>query len=89
MIMKNKKLKFSIILPLIGLISIVAISCERGFSDDVDLATFPTNGDIYTDDPVGLTDDFFESFDPATGANTNGFGTDNNEVYEGLSIIHI
>ncbi len=89
MIMKNKKLKFSIILPLIGLISIVAISCERGFSDDVDLATFPTNGDIYTDDPVGLTDDFFESFDPATGANTNGFGTDNNEVYEGSSSIRI
>ncbi|MHA7842706.1 MAG: carbohydrate-binding protein [Winogradskyella sp.] len=87
--MKNKKLKFSIILPLIGLISIVAISCERGFSDDVDLATFPTNGDIYTDDPVGLTDDFFESFDPATGANTNGFGTDNNEVYEGSSSIRI
>ncbi|GAB4156040.1 MAG: hypothetical protein Tsb0033_06140 [Winogradskyella sp.] len=65
------------------------ISCERGFSDDVDLATFPTNGDIYIDDPVGLTDEFFTSFDPATGANTNGFGTDNNEVYEGSSSIRI
>ncbi|WP_426432349.1 carbohydrate-binding protein [Winogradskyella sp. HB-48] len=87
--MKNINLKYSIILPLIGLISVVMISCERGFSDDVELATFPTNGDIFIDDPVGLTDEFFTSFDPATGANTNGFGTDNNEVYEGSASIRI
>lgn len=87
--MKNKNLKYHVIFPLLGLICVIMISCERGFSDDVELATFPTNGDIYIDDPVGLTDDFFESFDPATGANTNGFGTDNNEVYEGSSSIRI
>jgi hypothetical protein len=89
MIMKNKKLKFSIILPLIGLISIVAISCERGFSDDVDLATFPSTAEVFTDIPVGLTDEFFISFDPAFGANTNGFGTDDNEAYEGSTSIRI
>ena len=87
--MKNKKLKFSIILPLLGLISIVAISCERGFSDDVDLATFPSTAEVFTDIPVGLTDEFFISFDPAFGANTNGFGTDDNEAYEGSTSIRI
>ncbi|GGD17391.1 hypothetical protein GCM10011368_19150 [Hyunsoonleella pacifica] len=67
----------------------VIISCDREISEDFELATFPSNADIYTDAPVGLTDEFFESFDPATGANTEGFGTDQNEAYEGNSSIRI
>jgi len=64
-------------------------SCERGFSDDVEFATFPASGDIFIDAPVGLTDEFFESFDPASGANTEGFGTDDNIVFQGSSSIRI
>ena len=85
--MKNIKLKYwkTALLALM----IITVSCERGLSDDIEIATFPSNGDIYTDAPVGLTDQFFISFDPATGANTQGFGTDDNEAYEGRSSIRI
>ena len=85
--MKNIKLKYwkTTLLALM----IIAVSCERGLSDDIEIATFPSDGDIYTDAPVGLTDAFFISFDPATGANTQGFGTDDNEAYEGTSSIRI
>lgn len=87
--MKNKKytnVHFILLLTLgIALFS----SCEREFSDDVEFATFSANGDIFTDAPVGLTDQFFDSFDPALGANTEGFGTDDAVAFEGSSSIRI
>lgn len=64
-------------------------SCEREFSDDVEFETFTTNGDIFTDAPVGLTDQFFDSFDPNGGANAEGFGTDDNVAFEGTTSIRI
>jgi len=64
-------------------------SCEREISEDAVLATFPNTADIYTDNPVNLTDQFFESFDPATGANPNGFNVDNNVAYVGSRSIRI
>jgi hypothetical protein len=87
--MKKFKYKYHIAIPIVGLLCIVMISCERGFSDDIDLATFPSTPEIYNDAPVGLTDEFFISFDPASGANVNGFGTDDNEAFEGTSSIRI
>ena len=89
MIMKKFNYKHHIVFPLMGLLCVALISCERGFSDEVEVATFGNNPEIYTDAPVGLTDEFFESFDPATGANTEGFGTDENEAYAGRSSIRI
>lgn len=87
--MKNKKytnVHFILLLTLgIALFS----SCEREFSDDVEFATFSANGDIFTDAPVGLTDEFFDSFDPNEGANPEGFGTDDNVAFEGSSSIRI
>ncbi len=83
-----KKIKFKYYTTL-ALMCAVIISCDREISEDFELATFPATADIYTDSPVGLTDEFFESFDPATGANTEGFGTDQNEAYEGNSSIRI
>jgi hypothetical protein len=68
---------------------VIAVSCERDISDDAVLAGFPTTGDIFIDAPVGLTDEFFISFNPAEGANVNGFGTDENETYLGTSSIRI
>jgi hypothetical protein len=83
-----KYIQSKIALPAL-LILITLTSCEREISDDAVLATFPTNGDIFIDAPVGLTDEFFISFDPAVGANTEGFGTDDNVAFEGTSSIRI
>jgi hypothetical protein len=83
----NRELSFS----GFGLIALALCfaSCEREVSDDAKLASYPRGGDIFTDAPNGLTDAFFESFDPATGANPNGFGTDNDVAYEGTTSIRI
>ncbi|MEM0542620.1 glycosyl hydrolase family 16 [Flavobacterium sp. j3] len=75
-------------LSLVGLVFCFT-SCEREVSDDAVLASFPKTAEIFTDAPIGLTDGFFESFDPATGANTSGFNTDSNTAYEGSTSIRI
>ena len=77
------------IIGLMSLIMLVAMSCERDVSDDAVPAIFPTTGEVYTDAPVGLTDQFFDSFDPVGGANPEAFGTDDNEAYLGNSSIRI
>ena len=87
--MKKFNYKYHLICPLLVFVGVVMISCERGFSDDVDIATFPLTPEIFTDAPVGLTDEFFESFDPNAGANPTGFGTDENIAYEGTTSIRI
>lgn len=80
----QSKIAFPLALALVTL-----VGCERDLSDEVVFATFPTTAEIFTDAPVGLTDEFFISFDPAGGANTEGFGTDENEFFEGTSSIRI
>ena len=80
----QSKICFSLALAVLTL-----ASCERDLSDDVVPASFPTTAEIYTDDPVGLTDQFFRSFDPDAGANLSGFGVDNTIFYEGTSSIRI
>ncbi len=69
--------------------SIIVSSCERDISDDAVLATFPNTAEVFTDNPVGLTDQFFESFDPAEGYNAEAFNTDNSEAYLGESSIRL
>jgi len=83
----NTKISFSV-LGIVALMFCIA-SCEREVSDDAVLASYPRNAEIFNDVPVGLTDAFFESFDPASGANPTGFDTDNNEAYAGSSSIRI
>lgn len=87
--MKNINPKTSKPLILLGLILLFNFGCDRDLTDEAVLATFPNTADIYTDDPVGLEDEFFISFDPAEGANPEAFGTDDNEAYEGTSSIRI
>ncbi|MBC6401430.1 MAG: Ig-like domain-containing protein [Ekhidna sp.] len=69
-------------------IVLITFGCTR---DELDLpnATFPAIAEVFTDVPVNLTDEFFVSFDPAEGANTNGFGVDENIAYEGTTSIRI
>ena len=76
---------------ILSLGAILFSSCEREFSDEVEFETFSTNGDIFTDAPVGLTDEFFDSFDPAGAnpANPEGFGTDDNVAFQGQSSIRV
>jgi hypothetical protein len=83
----NKKLKFSSLGVIV--ITTLFLSCEREISEDAVPASYPNTPDIFTDAPIGLTDAFFESFDPATGANPFGFGTDNNVAYAGSTSIRI
>lgn len=80
---------YSKITLLLGLFLLLFSNCEREITDPNNLATFQTNPNVFTDAPAGLTDEFFISFDPAGGANTEGFGTDDNEAYEGTSSIRI
>ena len=87
--MKNFKLKSQLSFVLAGLFAVVVVSCERGFSDEIALATYPDIPEVFTDNPVSLTDQFFVSYDPADGANVNGFGTDTNEAYLGTTSIRI
>ncbi len=83
----NKNLKSTSLLAII--FAIFLIRCERDISDSAVLATFPNTADIFTDAPVGLTDAFFESFDPAAGANPTGFGVDNTIAYVGTTSIRL
>jgi hypothetical protein len=85
---KNKITYFKY-LGLVLLSGMMVTSCERDVSSVAVPATFPTTGEIYTDNPVGLTDEFFISIDPAEGANPEAFGTDDNEAYLGESSIRI
>ncbi|MEM9075465.1 MAG: glycosyl hydrolase family 16 [Bacteroidota bacterium] len=89
--MKNNRYNNIRFVLLLSLGIAVFSSCERDFSDDVQFATFNTNGDIFTDAPVGLTDEFFDSFDPdgPNPANPEGFGTDDNVAFMGTSSIRI
>ncbi|WP_034058050.1 hypothetical protein [Lacinutrix jangbogonensis] len=88
--MKNSKnLYLKKISVVMAILLTTVISCERELSEDAVFAEFGSNAEIYTDAPVGLTDQFFTSFDPNQGANTQGFGTDNNEAYLGSSSIRI
>ncbi|MFH6767264.1 Ig-like domain-containing protein [Gaetbulibacter aquiaggeris] len=72
-----------------AILLLTMLSCERDLSNDVVPATFNNSAEIFTDAPVGLTDQFFVSFDPATGANVDGFGVDDNVAYKGKSSIRI
>lgn len=85
-----KKFKFIsyFTFAIVGLLTTALVSCEREFSEDITLATFPTIPEVFTDNPVNLTDEFFISFDPADGANVNGFDTDN-DAYRGTQAIKI
>ena len=82
----NKKEMKSKVIYLLA--ALLFISCSRE-EEVLPNATFPTTPEVFTDVPVGLTDQFFISFDPADGANTNGFGVDENEAFEGSASIRI
>ncbi len=86
--MKIFKFKSYFAIATITILS-TTVSCERGFSDEIAVAKYPLTPEVFTDFPVGLTDAFFVSFDPAEGANVNGFGIDERDAYRGNTSIRI
>jgi hypothetical protein len=82
-----KKLSLTSILAIAFIL--LFTNCEREISDAAVEATYPKIADIYTDNPIGLTDVFFHSDDPANGANVNGFDVDNEVAYVGRSSVRI
>ena len=87
--MKTIKNIKPIICLVLGTAMFLNLGCERDISDDAVEALFPNTAEVYTDAPVGLTDEFFISFNPADGANPNGFGTDDDVAFLGSSSIRI
>ena len=86
--MKKFKYTSQIIIVFASVLTVLTLGCERELSDDISLAKYPNTPEVFTDFPVSLTDQFFISFDPAEGANVNGFDVDNNS-YKGTNAIRI
>ncbi|MBE0423035.1 MAG: Ig-like domain-containing protein [Lutibacter sp.] len=77
--MKNRKyiyLKNSFIL---GLFFVASVSCEREVSDEVEFATLPKTGEIFTDAPIGLGSNFYFPFE---GSKVTAWTVDENEGYK-------
>ena len=87
-LMKYIELKTMKTKAIYFIVALVVFGCTRD-EEVLPNATFPKTAEIFTDVPVSLTDEFFVSFDPAAGANTNGFGVDENEFFEGTASIRI
>lgn len=49
-------------MTLLLLILMLAIGCERELSDNATVAIFSTTGEVFTDGPVGLGEDFYFPF---------------------------
>ncbi|WP_394749937.1 glycosyl hydrolase family 16 [Spongiimicrobium salis] len=80
--MKNKKYINVHFILLLSLVVAFFNSCERGFSDDVEFATFPPNGDVFIDAfSAGL--DYFPFVD--AGADAEAFSVVTDEVFSGTS----
>lgn len=73
----NTYIKGGFFLPL--LLLVVLTGCERELSEDAELATFPTTGDIFTDNFVGLGEDFYLPF---AGSKLDAFSVDNQDGFE-------
>lgn len=75
----NKTINFRSIL-LLSLACMLMMGCEREFSDDVEFASFPPNGDVFLDTfSAGL--DYFPFVD--AGADPEAFSVDTEEAFAG------
>ncbi len=84
--MKNiKHINIQIVLFLSASLALF-YSCERGFSDDVQYATFASTGDVFLDAPVGLGSDFYFPF---LNSKATAFSVDEKEGFESEASIRI
>ena len=78
--MKNILVIYSKMMLLTGLLFMAVTSCERPISDEVEFATFPKTGDIFTDAPIGLGSNFYF---PYGGSKPTAWSVDNEVSYKG------
>jgi len=84
--MKNKRFITYRKALVFGLIITLTLGCERDFTDDVKVATFGTEGDIFTDSPIGMGEDFYF---PYGDSNFEAASFDGTEVFEGNTSIEV
>lgn len=72
-----KNINVRLFLPL--LLLVVLSGCEREISEDAVPATFSTTGDIFTDNFVGMGEDFYLPF---LGSKLDAFSVDNEDGFE-------
>ena len=77
--MKNRKYIYLKITLLLGFIVSLAVGCEREVSDEVEFATLPKTGEIFTDAPIGLGSNFYFPFE---GSKATAWTVDENEGYK-------
>lgn len=80
--MKNLKFKHTKISFFLALVFLVAMSCERDLSDEVEFATFSKVGEIFTDTPIGMGSDFYF---PYSGSKPTAWSVDDEVSYKGTS----
>lgn len=75
----------------VGILTTVAVvffSCERDLSDDAEFATFSKAAEMFTDDFIGMGEDFYKPF-VQDGAKPDVFSVDSNEGFESSASIRI
>ncbi len=79
----NKK---TILISLLSTILFLEVGCERKLSDDAVLPSFSANGDIFTDDFIGLGSNFYLPF---ADAKPDVFSVDMKEGYNSNASVRI
>ncbi len=77
--MKNVNLKFLVSFLLLGIVTLISISCERELSDDATDATFPKIAEVFTDDFVAMGSNFYF---PYGGSKAPAWSVDRQEGYD-------
>lgn len=81
--MKMKNIKhFNFINLSLILVLTVLVSCERGFSDEVEFATLSNTAEIFTDAPVGMGTNFYFPFG---GSKATAWSVDEEVSYRGTA----
>lgn len=78
--MKNIKYNYLKLFLLSGFIFTITVSCERDLSDEVELATFSDNAEIFIDGFSGGL-----SYDPFGDSKLDAFSVDDQEKYSGTA----
>ncbi|WP_400074921.1 Ig-like domain-containing protein [Winogradskyella sp. R77965] len=77
--MKNIKFNNSKITYVLGLVLILGFGCERDLTDDAVEASFSNEGEIFTDNFVGMGTNFYLPF---ADSKLDAFSVDNDEGFE-------
>lgn len=84
--MKNSKMNFLVKTFLFGLVFMTFLSCERDLSDEAVDATFPKTAEIFTDNFVGMGEDFYL---PYGGSKTTAWSVDESQGYNSNASMRI